>query len=267
MSGPWLYWGNRGILPWLYWGLWGTSSGILGPVGYPAISVLGSLGYQPCLYWHHWGPSPICTGITGVPWLLWCGVISSPGPTWTPLPSNCHSQSPAPGAHHHPQCPPLPRNPSASPVPTSTLLLLLLPTDSAQRRVPVGTQRDAILPPCPRRAPRSCGSGSGRCGRPAAPTRPCCPLATRAPSAPAAGPAACSLPAPVRPAGSPGEGSPRGKGCWGPPVPPPRLSLAAPGCSRTHSTVVLGEWSDPLDPAAAAQTLYGHLRQAGARWR
>uniref|UniRef100_A0A663DQC1 RAS protein activator like 1 n=1 Tax=Aquila chrysaetos chrysaetos TaxID=223781 RepID=A0A663DQC1_AQUCH len=44
-------------------------------------------------------------------------------------------------------------------------------------------------------------------------------------------------------------------------------ACTAPGCSRTHSTVVLGEWSDPLDPAAAAQTLYGHLRQAGARLR
>ncbi|XP_072736057.1 rasGAP-activating-like protein 1 [Ciconia boyciana] len=41
----------------------------------------------------------------------------------------------------------------------------------------------------------------------------------------------------------------------------------APGCSRTHSTVALGEWSDPLDPSAAAQTLYGHLRRAGARLR
>ncbi|XP_069727351.1 rasGAP-activating-like protein 1 [Phaenicophaeus curvirostris] len=39
----------------------------------------------------------------------------------------------------------------------------------------------------------------------------------------------------------------------------------APGCSRTHRTVALGEWNDPLDPAAAAQTLYGHLRRAGAR--
>ncbi|XP_066834915.1 rasGAP-activating-like protein 1 isoform X3 [Anser cygnoides] len=40
---------------------------------------------------------------------------------------------------------------------------------------------------------------------------------------------------------------------------------AAPGCSRTHGAVALGEWSDPLDPAAAAQSLYGHLRAAGAR--
>ncbi|XP_063207344.1 rasGAP-activating-like protein 1 [Chroicocephalus ridibundus] len=44
-------------------------------------------------------------------------------------------------------------------------------------------------------------------------------------------------------------------------------TCTAPGCSRTHSTVALGEWSDPLDPAAAAQTLYGHLRRAGARLR
>ncbi|XP_035412435.1 rasGAP-activating-like protein 1 [Cygnus atratus] len=42
---------------------------------------------------------------------------------------------------------------------------------------------------------------------------------------------------------------------------------AAPGCSRTHGAVALGEWSDPLDPAAAAQSLYGHLRAAGARLR
>ncbi|XP_064322754.1 rasGAP-activating-like protein 1 [Phalacrocorax carbo] len=42
-------------------------------------------------------------------------------------------------------------------------------------------------------------------------------------------------------------------------------ACTAPGCSRTHSTMVLGEWSDPLDPAAAAQTLYGHLRRAGTR--
>ncbi|XP_054029247.1 rasGAP-activating-like protein 1 [Dryobates pubescens] len=42
-------------------------------------------------------------------------------------------------------------------------------------------------------------------------------------------------------------------------------ACAAPGCSRTHGAVALGEWSEPLDPAAAAQTLYGHLRRAGAR--
>ncbi|XP_072206972.1 rasGAP-activating-like protein 1 isoform X1 [Excalfactoria chinensis] len=40
---------------------------------------------------------------------------------------------------------------------------------------------------------------------------------------------------------------------------------AAPGCSRTHSAVALDEWSDPLDPAAAAQSLYGHLQRAATR--
>ncbi|XP_015733875.1 rasGAP-activating-like protein 1 [Coturnix japonica] len=40
---------------------------------------------------------------------------------------------------------------------------------------------------------------------------------------------------------------------------------AAPGCSRTHCAVALDEWSDPLDPAAAAQSIYGHLRRAGTR--
>ncbi|XP_010718818.1 rasGAP-activating-like protein 1 isoform X2 [Meleagris gallopavo] len=40
---------------------------------------------------------------------------------------------------------------------------------------------------------------------------------------------------------------------------------AAAGCSRTHSAVALDEWSDPLDPAAAAQSLYGHLQRAGTR--
>ncbi|XP_064248765.1 rasGAP-activating-like protein 1 isoform X4 [Passer domesticus] len=42
----------------------------------------------------------------------------------------------------------------------------------------------------------------------------------------------------------------------------PLLSLAAPGCSRTHSAVLLGECSDLGDPAVAAQSLYGHLRAA-----
>ncbi|XP_015499216.1 rasGAP-activating-like protein 1 isoform X3 [Parus major] len=37
---------------------------------------------------------------------------------------------------------------------------------------------------------------------------------------------------------------------------------AAPGCSRTHGTVVLAEWSDLGDAAVAAQSLYGHLRAA-----
>nr|XP_023658898.1 rasGAP-activating-like protein 1 [Paramormyrops kingsleyae] len=33
----------------------------------------------------------------------------------------------------------------------------------------------------------------------------------------------------------------------------------AHGCSRTHSAVTLGDWSDPLDPDAEAQTIYKHL--------
>uniref|UniRef100_A0A7M4EHS9 RAS protein activator like 1 n=1 Tax=Crocodylus porosus TaxID=8502 RepID=A0A7M4EHS9_CROPO len=31
------------------------------------------------------------------------------------------------------------------------------------------------------------------------------------------------------------------------------------GCSRTHSAVTLGDWSDPLDPDAEAQMVYGQL--------
>uniref|UniRef100_A0A8B9EDI9 RAS protein activator like 1 n=1 Tax=Anser cygnoides TaxID=8845 RepID=A0A8B9EDI9_ANSCY len=60
----------------------------------------------------------------------------------------------------------------------------------------------------------------------------------------------CKVRAPTPHPGDPGD------------TPP---SSAAPGCSRTHGAVALGEWSDPLDPAAAAQSLYGHLRAAGAR--
>lgn len=59
------------------------------------------------------------------------------------------------------------------------------------------------------------------------------------------------------------SGGPVGSGCpeggVGVPV-SPLLSLAAPGCSRTHGTVVLGQWSDLGDTAVAAQSLYGHLR-------
>ncbi|XP_062399774.1 rasGAP-activating-like protein 1 [Sardina pilchardus] len=35
----------------------------------------------------------------------------------------------------------------------------------------------------------------------------------------------------------------------------------AVGCSRTHSAVTLGDWSDPLDPDAEAQTIYKQLLQ------
>ncbi|XP_060049028.1 rasGAP-activating-like protein 1 isoform X2 [Erinaceus europaeus] len=34
---------------------------------------------------------------------------------------------------------------------------------------------------------------------------------------------------------------------------------SAPGCSRTHSAVTLGDWSDPLDPDAEVQTVYRQL--------
>lgn len=44
----------------------------------------------------------------------------------------------------------------------------------------------------------------------------------------------------------------------GSPSPPPPAP-AAPGCSRTHSAVTLGDWSDPLDPDAEMQTVYRQL--------
>lgn len=212
-----------------------TSTGV---TGVPALAVLGSVMVSGCtgitgvLYWGYWGPSPICTGVTGVPRLLQHHLpITS---HWAALPSNSHS------------CPP-------APVPTlpSSLLLLLPPRPgSAQPRGCPG-------PCCPRRAPRSCGSGCGRCARPPASTGTRCPPATPAPSAPAAGPAACSPPVPV------GLGVPRGWGARAGGVGvavSPLLWLAAPGCSRTHGTVLLAEWSDLGDPAVAAQSLYGHLR-------
>lgn len=34
---------------------------------------------------------------------------------------------------------------------------------------------------------------------------------------------------------------------------------SAVGCSRTHSAVTLGDWSDPLDPDAEAQMVYRQL--------
>lgn len=65
-------------------------------------------------------------------------------------------------------------------------------------------------------------------------------------------------------AGNGDGGDTRGSPSGCPPHPTP-LSPVAPGCSRTHSAVALDEWSDPLDPAAAAQSLYGHLQRAGTR--
>ncbi|XP_058850729.1 rasGAP-activating-like protein 1 [Acipenser ruthenus] len=39
------------------------------------------------------------------------------------------------------------------------------------------------------------------------------------------------------------------------------------GCSRTHSAVTLGDWSDPLDPDAETQTIYRQLLQGRDRLR
>lgn len=37
------------------------------------------------------------------------------------------------------------------------------------------------------------------------------------------------------------------------------MSPSAAGCSRTHSAVTLGDWSDPLDPDAEIQMVYRQL--------
>ena len=37
------------------------------------------------------------------------------------------------------------------------------------------------------------------------------------------------------------------------------VSPPASGCSRTHSAVTLGDWSDPLDPDAETQMVYRQL--------
>ncbi|XP_017558343.2 rasGAP-activating-like protein 1 isoform X2 [Pygocentrus nattereri] len=42
---------------------------------------------------------------------------------------------------------------------------------------------------------------------------------------------------------------------------------SALGCSRTHSAVTLGDWSDPLDPDAEAQTIYKELLQGRDKLR
>ncbi|CDQ65637.1 unnamed protein product [Oncorhynchus mykiss] len=44
-------------------------------------------------------------------------------------------------------------------------------------------------------------------------------------------------------------------------------SLLASGCSRTHSAVTLGDWSDPLDPDAETQTIYKQLLQGRDKLR
>ncbi|XP_068165961.1 rasGAP-activating-like protein 1 isoform X2 [Antennarius striatus] len=42
---------------------------------------------------------------------------------------------------------------------------------------------------------------------------------------------------------------------------------AVPGCSRTHSAVTLGDWSDPLDPDVETQTIYKQLLQGRDKLR
>ncbi|KAG6924029.1 RAS protein activator like 1, partial [Chelydra serpentina] len=39
------------------------------------------------------------------------------------------------------------------------------------------------------------------------------------------------------------------------------------GCSRTHSAMTLGDWSDPLDPDAETQMVYGQLLLARDKLR
>lgn len=39
------------------------------------------------------------------------------------------------------------------------------------------------------------------------------------------------------------------------------------GCSRTHSAVTLGDWSDPLDPDVETQTIYKQFLQGRDKLR
>ncbi|TNN86497.1 RasGAP-activating-like protein 1 [Liparis tanakae] len=43
--------------------------------------------------------------------------------------------------------------------------------------------------------------------------------------------------------------------------------LSVTGCSRTHSAVTLGDWSDPLDPDGETQTIYKQLLQGRDKLR
>ncbi|KAM9178620.1 rasGAP-activating-like protein 1 [Mergus octosetaceus] len=106
---------------------------------------------------------------------------------------------------------------------------------------------------CPRRARRSCGSGCGHCGRPAAPTRPCCPLATPAPSVPPAGPAACSLPAP-HPAAA------------GPTVPWPWASGATPWTPRRRRRASTGTSGQRGHGCGDSKHPRAHARGAAPGW-
>nr|XP_046206466.1 rasGAP-activating-like protein 1 [Oncorhynchus gorbuscha] len=46
-----------------------------------------------------------------------------------------------------------------------------------------------------------------------------------------------------------------------------QANRATLGCSRTHSAVTLGDWSDPLDPDAETQTIYKQLLQGRDKLR
>lgn len=43
--------------------------------------------------------------------------------------------------------------------------------------------------------------------------------------------------------------------------------VSVAGCSRTHSAVTLGDWSDPLDPDVETQTIYKQLLQGKDKLR
>lgn len=43
--------------------------------------------------------------------------------------------------------------------------------------------------------------------------------------------------------------------------------FTVPGCSRTHSAVTLGDWSDPLDPDVETQTIYKQFLQGRDKLR
>lgn len=45
------------------------------------------------------------------------------------------------------------------------------------------------------------------------------------------------------------------------------LLIPVTGCSRTHSAVTLGDWSDPLDPDVETQTIYKQLLQGRDKLR
>lgn len=46
-----------------------------------------------------------------------------------------------------------------------------------------------------------------------------------------------------------------------------KVWFSVTGCSRTHSAVTLGDWSDPLDPDVETQTIYKQLLQGRDKLR